>query len=245
MLTLKNLVLLSVFSALGLVVLIGLGSWQLQRLVWKEGLIKRIEARARAAPRSLGSVEAAWQKTQDIEYMAVSVRGQFLHDKERYYYAPGRSGPGWHVYTPLKLADERVLWVNRGFLPTHLRDPALRRSGLPLGATTVVGLARSAGVQGVFTPDNDISGNQWYWRDLPAMAASAYDKTQVTTLPFFVDAAAQSTPDQWPKGGVTRIKLSNRHLEYALTWFGLAGALAGVFAVYAWGRFRNVGGSQA
>jgi surfeit locus 1 family protein len=74
---------------------------------------------------------------------------------------------------------------------------------------------------------------------LPAEA----DRTRV--LPFFVDAAAEpANPGGWPKGGVTRIDIPNRHLEYALTWFGLAATLVGVFAVFAWGRLRN-GASDA
>jgi surfeit locus 1 family protein len=60
-------------------------------------------------------------------------------------------------------------------------------------------------------------------------------------VPFFVDADAEpANPGGFPKGGVTRLTLPNRHLEYALTWYGLALTLVGVYAVFAAGRLRAV-----
>lgn len=238
---LKNLVVLSLLAAVCLAVLIGLGRWQLQRLAWKESLIVRVEERSRTAPLSLKTVEAQWRKTGDVEYQRVTARGRFLHDKERYYFAPGRRGRGWHVYTPLQLSDGRVLWVNRGFVPEKLKDRTRRREGLTAGLTSIVGLARASGIKDQFTPDNDVARNVWFWRDLASMAASAYDKTRIATVPFFVEAGLQPVPGGWPLGGVTRVRLSNRHWEYALTWFGLAAALVGVYAAFVWGKLRAPG----
>ena len=59
----------------------------------------------------------------------------------------------------------------------------------------------------------------------------------VAFAPFVIDADAG--PEPLPQGGETRLIFVNDHLSYAFTWFGLAAALAGVFAVYAWGALRK------
>ena len=55
-------------------------------------------------------------------------------------------------------------------------------------------------------------------------------------VPFFVDADATPNPGGLPVGGVTLIDLPNSHLQYALTWYGLAGTLVVVFGLFAWKR---------
>jgi surfeit locus 1 family protein len=52
------------------------------------------------------------------------------------------------------------------------------------------------------------------------------------SLPFYVDAAAVPNPGGWPKGGVTRLRLPNDHLQYAITWYALAAALLVIYVVY-------------
>ena len=48
----------------------------------------------------------------------------------------------------------------------------------------------------------------------------------------------RSPPGGLPRGGVTRLDLPNRHLEYALTWYGLALTLIGVYGAFAASRLR-------
>jgi surfeit locus 1 family protein len=86
--------------------------------------------------------------------------------------------------------------------------------------------------KGFFTPDNDAGSNVWYWRDLNGLMASAFGDSGPAAVPLFLEAEAPA-PGGWPKGGATLVELPNRHLEYAITWFGLAFALAAVFAAYA------------
>ena len=110
-------------SLAGLAVLIGLGTWQLQRKQWKDQLIAKIAARVAAGPAPLSQAQQLWLAGGDIEYLHVTARGRLHHDKERYLYAPAKSGLGWHVYTPLEWAPSQVLWVNRGFVPDSAQGP--------------------------------------------------------------------------------------------------------------------------
>jgi len=103
-------------------------------------------------------------------------------------------------------------------------------------------LARKPEMAGAFTPPNDAAKNVWYWRDLPAMAAAALGSNDARLVPFVIDAELEPRNlGGWPRGGVTRLELPNRHLEYALTWYGLAAALVGVFAAFAVTRWRQPG----
>jgi len=141
-----------------LALLIGLGTWQMERKRWKEELIAKIAARVHADPILLfpPPVETKAPATADIlvdlmdasrfreryEYKHVLVRGQLHHDKERYLYAPAPEGPGWHVYTPLQLEAGDVVWINRGWVPDARKAPETRAEGQIAGPVEVRGLVR-------------------------------------------------------------------------------------------------------
>ncbi|MDX2204824.1 MAG: SURF1 family protein [Hyphomicrobiaceae bacterium] len=237
-LTAARLLWPSLAALIALAVLVGLGAWQLQRKAWKEAIIARIATRATAPPVDLVGLLTATHAEPDLEYTHVSVRGRYLHDKERYLYAPQQSGLGWQVLTPLATPAGVVVWVNRGSVPDARRAPETRKEGQVDGLVTVTGLLREPRA-GAFTPGNDADRNIWYWADVGGLTASAL-AAGTTVLPVVVEAdASQTPPGGLPKGGVTRLIIPNRHLEYAVTWFGLALTLVGVFVVFARGRLRG------
>jgi len=227
-------------TALALPLLIGLGVWQMERLAWKEQLLAEVAEGLGKAPAPLETPPDAWKALVTREYRPVTVTGQFRHGDERHVFASQDGVPGWHVYTPLETEGGHVVLVNRGFVPDALKDPATRAEGQVAGTVTVTGLLRKPGVHGWFEPEPDRARNMWYWRDLTGFTDSlAPGVASERVLPLFVDAAASpENPGGWPKGGVTRLDIPNRHLEYALTWFGLAGTLLVVFGVFAWTRLR-------
>lgn len=223
-----------------LAVLIGLGTWQMQRKTWKEALIERIEERTKAAPIPVTDIGTK-VVPDTIGYYRVSATGRFLHDREQYLWSPDpRHGPGFHVYTPLQLQDGRFVLVNRGYVPERLRSPATRMQGQIAGPTTVVGLLRLPAERSAFSPERDTKGGTWYWRDITGMIAAALPGNTAKALPFAVDAEAEpANPGGWPKGGTTILSLPNRHLEYALTWYGLALTLIAVVGAFLSGRIRG------
>ncbi|RUW27074.1 SURF1 family protein [Mesorhizobium sp. M4B.F.Ca.ET.215.01.1.1] len=211
-------------------VLIGLGTWQVQRLHWKEGLLQTIEQRTHSAPRPLAELEKQFAATGDVDYTPVTVTGTFLHLGERHFFATWEGASGFDVFTPLQLDDGRFVLVNRGFVPYDLKDAAKRPQGEVAGKVTITGLARNplAGKPSMMLPDNDVQKNIFYWKDRDAMAASAGLPAGAGLVPFFIDADKTPNPGGLPVGGVTIIDLPNSHLQYAVTWYGLAAALAGV-----------------
>ncbi len=214
---------------------LGLGFWQIERLFWKRELIAQrqvaVEAAPVAAPRSL-------EGALGMEFRHVSDEGMFLHDKEIFLGATSEAGrQGYQVLTPLLEPQGRIVIVNRGFIPTEFKDPAKRSAGQIAGTVHVQGLLRLPPVEkpSWFLPDNRPDLNYWFWVDLPAIAAT--DKLD-RVAPFYIDADATPNPGGWPKGGVTRLALPNDHLQYAITWFSLAVALAVIYVLF---HRRNAG----
>jgi surfeit locus 1 family protein len=221
----------------GLALLSAFGVWQLQRLAWKEALIARVAARA-LSPAVAAPAEADWPKVtaERDEYRRVTASGRFLHDREALAYAllsePKEkfSGPGYWVLTPVETAGGARLFVNRGFVPLDRKDTATRREGQVAEFVTVTGLLRMPEGRSWFTPADDPARHLWQERD-PAAIAKAYGLARAA--PFFIDADASPNPGGLPQGGETKLVFPNRHLEYAITWFGLAFALIAVFIAFA------------
>jgi surfeit locus 1 family protein len=215
-----------------LVILLSLGTWQVKRLQWKEGLLADIAERQAAAPVPLADIEAIAAKGGDIEYRRVTVTGRYLNDKERHFFATYDGTSGFYIYTPLQLDDGRALLVNRGFVPYDQKEPKTRPSGELQGAQVITGLARARlpSKPSSLLPDNDVAKNIFYWKDLDVMATS--DRLDLAkVVPFFIDVDATPNPGGLPIGGVTIIDLPNDHLQYAVTWYGLAAVLVAIIAV--------------
>lgn len=223
-----------VLLPIALAVLVSLGTWQVKRLYWKQDLLAAIEQRSTAQPADLKTIESLLASGEPIDYRTARASGRFLNDRERHFFATFEGQSGFYVYTPLELDDGRLLFVNRGFVPYDRKDAALRPQSLVEGVQTITGLARARLEEkpSFMVPENDEAANIFYWKDLDRMAASAGLPAE-KVLPFFLDADATPVPGGLPRGGVTVIDLPNSHLQYAITWYGLALALLGV-ALFGW-----------
>lgn len=223
-----------------LAALIALGVWQVYRLQWKEGLLAEIDARIAAPADPVETIAGLVASGGDVDYRPVRVAGTFRHDLERHFLATHDGEPGFFVYTPLVAADSRIVFVNRGFVPYDRKDAATRPDGQVTGSVDIVGLARNMLTEkpGYFVPENDPAKNIFYWKDLAAMTRSdGLDPSAVR--PFFIDAGPAPNPGGLPVGGVTLVDLPNNHLQYVVTWFGLAGVLVVIVGVMTARRLRT------
>ncbi len=172
--TKRSLLWPTFWSAFALVLLLGLGTWQVQRLAWKEGLIaERNDALAAVPvplPKSLDEARA-------LEFHPVRAAGEFLNDHELDLNAQSlRGDQGFHIVTPFRLADGTMMLIDRGFVPTEKRAPETRAAGEIAGPTTVTGLLRLPEPPGYFTPANEpqrIPGSRSICRRWPRLRASA------------------------------------------------------------------------
>jgi len=223
----RRVLTLTAGSLAALAVLIGLGTWQVERLHWKEALIAERTAAVSAPPTAL---PRTLEETRPLAFHRVRAKGQFLHDREVPVHAieRQRGAAGYLVVTPLRLDDGAIVLVERGWVPTEKRDPATRAEGNPPGEVAVDGLLRLAPAEkpGWFVPANDPGRAEWFWIDLPAMARAA---GVAEALPFYVEAGAAPNPGGLPVGGQANTDLPNDHLQYAITWYALAAALAVIY----------------
>ncbi len=238
----KGLVLPGALSLLALAVLISLGNWQMQRLAWKEDLIARVSARAKLPPAHLPPA-SEWNdpRWRESEYRIFATAGTFRHEYEVQVYtvlsgAKGAfSGAGYWVLTPLELADKTYVIVNRGFVPLDRKDPATRAEGQVKGEIAVTGFLRAPEEANYFTPANDPSEKAWY-RRAPDEIARAFNLTNVA--PFLLDEVRDYRKGDLPQPNETKLTFTSNHLGYALTWYGLACTLIGVFFAFARQRLK-------
>ncbi len=213
--------------------LCGLGVWQLERLQWKLALIARVNSHMAAAPLPLERILA--MKPDDAQYRRVTLNGHFDHAREAYVFTTDAGAAVYHVLTPFKTNDGQLLMVDRGEVPKEKLDPATRAAGNIANALRLTGVWRAPDAPGAFTPPPDTAHRIWYARDLAAIAA--VDRL-VLAAPVVVEADATPNPGGWPKGGQTVVSFRNQHLSYAVTWFGLALGLLGIWLAYHISRGR-------
>jgi len=235
----------TVFAIVGVAILIGFGLWQLDRKAWKENLIATLTTRLARTPENLPP-RASWSRLlpEGNEYTRVAFPAEFLDGQEALVYTPGSplrpdvKGPGYWVLAPAQLAGGSIVLVNRGFVPLERKNAATRAGGTARGIVEIVGVMRWPETRGLFTPADDPKTNVWYLRDPKAIAAA---KKWATAAPFYIDQESPVPAGGVPLPGKLAIALPDNHLQYAITWFGLALALAGVYVVWLAGRLRRRG----
>jgi surfeit locus 1 family protein len=217
----------TLFTVPALIALIGLGTWQVERLQWKENLIAMRTSRSSGAPIPLPVDDA---KPEGYEFSKVRVEGRLLNDKEMFLAARSLNGNvGFHVVTPMVGEDGRAILIDRGWIPSERKDPATRRDGELAGKVAVEGLLRGSQVGNWLVPDNEPQHNVWFYVDVPAMAAWAGLANQ---RPYFIEAGPAPNPGGYPIGGQSHIELPNNHLQYAITWYSFAVSLAVIYYLY-------------
>ncbi|WP_282077903.1 SURF1 family protein [Epibacterium ulvae] len=205
-------------SGLGLVILLSLGIWQLQRLAWKEGILAEIEAKIAAAPTPL-------PHTPDPEadkYRPVEISGHFEPGEIHVITSIKGPGPGYRIIAAFQTDDGRRIMVERGFVPTRNK-----RMDRPLGAAKLIGNLHWPVEVDSFTPTPDTGTNVWYARDVVPMAET------LQTDPILVIQRTDPTSGlRLTPVGIDGI--ANDHLQYALTWFSLAFIWAAMTAYFLW-----------
>ncbi len=224
---------LTLASVFALAVLLGLGVWQLERLQWKLALIAEVQRNLASPPISLDEALALGDRAQ---YRRVAVDGTFDNSKEAYAFATDANGAlVYHVIVPFAVRDGRTLLVDRGIVPKERLDPSTRRTGELEDVRHIVGVWRMPDPKGAFTPAPDLAHRIWYTRDVAGIAKR---DGVALAAPVILEADATPNPGGWPKGGQTVVAFRNEHLQYAITWFGLAAGLLGVYLAYHASRGR-------
>jgi len=213
-----------VFGLVGTAILLGLGTWQVQRMHWKAGVIAEIEARIHDAPVPLPDAPLPDRD----RYLPVQVAGVFATDEIHVMSGQRGAGAGFQIISAFVTEDGRRIMVERGFVPE-----AGKNAPRPAQAAHVTGNLHWPQDTDSFTPDPDLGRNIWFSRDVTRMAA------HLETEPVLVIARLTNEPAPAARMvPVTVTDIRDNHREYALTWFSLAVIWAGMTAVLLW-RIRR------
>lgn len=231
---------MTVATVVALAILIGLGTWQLQRLKWKEGLLAHIAALQNAPARPLEPVLDRLADGGDVDFTRVRVTCPGLASApfvELYGLKDGQAGSRLISACTVASRKYRTVLVDRGFVADTIsaRPPVAAGDQAPLEVTGVLRVPDRATFM---TPANNPQANRWFSRDAAAMAQAL--GAPAPAAPVFLFAESQTSPGFAAlQPAPVPAEIPNRHLEYALTWFGLAGALAGVYLAVLFRRRKN------
>jgi surfeit locus 1 family protein len=223
-----------------LIVLLGLGSWQVKRLFWKQALLAQIASAERSNPVPLCELEAVAAgvggkaQFRPPPFIKISITGTFLPAETALYGAEVRdvaSGPamGAQLIEPMRELNGELILVDRGWVPLSRTGPLDQ----PMGEVTVSGYIRLGDRQHWFSAADDPSGRRFFTLDPHAIGA-AIGLPQVR--PFVLVALATGTGailQNWPDPARHLPQPPNNHLSYAITWYGLSVALLAIFTIWA------------
>lgn len=216
-------------TLIGTAILVTLGVWQVQRLQWKEGLLAQLAANAVAEPIGLAEAAGLAETSRDPEFVRVKFTASYRHDAGKKMIATYQGGQGWTIITPAVTADGFAVVVDRGRLPGQ----RLANFEMPEGEVTIEGVIRTyRRGQGIFDPENDPAANLWYWWDVKAMLATSGLPEGLKPFPYVVQLLPSDATGEFPRPEEPKANLTNNHLGYALTWFGLAVTLLAVAGFY-------------
>ncbi|HVX77772.1 MAG TPA: SURF1 family cytochrome oxidase biogenesis protein [Bradyrhizobium sp.] len=238
----------AIFTLAMVALFVGLGVWQLQRRVWKHALIAALTERLAAAPVPLPPPSQWGALTPDHdEFRRVSFSATYQALPDAMVFSSGSairpdvSGPGTWAFIPARLAGGEIVVVNAGFVQNTMQERGQQdRAVKPLitgEPVTLTGYIRFPEQAGVLTPQENPAKRLWFTRDHLAMARTLGWGNVVA--PFYIDLEQPVPASRVPKPGPLEVHLRDEHMQYAITWFGLAVAVVIAFVMWLRGRRRT------
>ena len=226
---LSRVIMPLIFGLAGTAILVSLGVWQMQRLEWKQDILAEIEAKIAADP--VGVPQGA--SPADHLYLPVQTEGVIAAGELHVLVSQKRVGAGYRIIAPLELPDGRRILVDRGFTKTEFKTESR-----PLGAANISGNLHWPQETGSSIPEPDLGANIWFARDVPAMANALSTEPVLLIAREITPTDPRLTPLPVDTSGIP-----NDHLQYAVTWFSLAGIWAVMTLYFLW-RGRQPGAAR-
>ncbi|WP_037311958.1 SURF1 family protein [Ruegeria halocynthiae] len=223
----RRILFLLIFGFAGLVILLWLGLWQMQRLAWKQDVLSEIESRISADPVDLPNLASV----ERDKYLPVTVTGEMVPGEIHVLVSVKQVGAGYRIIQSFN-TDERTILVDRGFVPVTAKEVDRQN-----GVMKITGNLHWPDEVDGYTPGPDIDANIWFARDVPTLAAA------LGADPVMLIARSGTDPGITPLP-VSATGIPNDHLQYAITWFGLALVWAAMTGYFLW-RSRAPSESEA
>lgn len=208
----------SLMTGIMLIGLLGLGTWQVQRLLWKQDVLARFAVAAASPPIPLD--------LSPEPYAKVVVTGRFRHDLAvRFGAVVQESRMGTRLIVPLERDGGPPVLVDRGWVPSEKTV----KVDEPTEPVSVIGFIHPPDRAGLFSATDDLAARQFYTMNPTAMAGSV---GLSSVAPFILVAIGPTPAAKWPDPARQLPQPPNNHLAYAITWYGLAISLVAIFIVW-------------
>jgi len=216
---LKKFVSPLIFGVGGVLILILLGSWQIQRLSWKQNILSEIELTTTATPNQLPGNESITKN----QYMPVIATGEILASEVHVLMSLKYKGPGYRVISAFDLGHRKVL-LDQGFMPLGAKGTLSK----PWRANVIGNLYWPDEIDS-FTPKPDLTKEIWFARDVTTIAS----KLGTDSVMIVARSISPQRPELMTLP-ITPERIPNNHFQYALTWFSLAFVWAGMTLYLVW-----------
>ena len=211
----KKLFLSLVYSSIAILILVSLGTWQLERLRWKTTILSSMTLGLSMPPIKIS--REIIDNINKYSYRRIELTGSYLNDNNFTIYSKVLNKKvGKHLVVPFKTQYGTIL-VNRGYIPKDFKTISEIESGL----VTINGMVKFQQKINYFTPKNNIYKNEWYYININ----DASDYLSAQLLNFYI-VEENNIEEEYPVGSQYNINIPNDHLQYAITWFSLALALS-------------------
>jgi len=229
-----------IFTLAMVMLFIGLGVWQLQRRVAKHALIAALTERLAATPGPLPAA-SQWSALTPAadEFRRVRFTATYAHASDAMVYSSGSAvrddifGPGTWAFQPAALPGGETVVINTGFVQNTMQDRAQQDRAVTRLVTDepvmLTGYIRFPEAAGALTLPENLAKRLWFTRDHLAMGRTL---GWGEVAPFYIDLEQPAPPSGIPKPGALQVHLKDDHLQYAITWFALAGAVVIAFGVW-------------
>jgi cytochrome oxidase assembly protein ShyY1 len=241
------------FTLLMVALFVGLGIWQLHRRIEKHALIAALTERLAAPPQALPA-PSQWNalKPASDQFRRVRFAASYARLKDAMVYSSGSairgdiSGPGTWAFLPARLSDGNTVVVNAGFVQNAMQERGVEDRAVTHLLTNepvmLTGYIRFPEAAGMLTPAANMANRLWFTRDHLAMArALGWGEGGRPVAPFYIDLEQPVPASGVPKPGPLVVHLNDDHMQYAITWFGLALAVVIAFGVWLRGQRRASG----
>ena len=225
----KPSVWLTIFALPSFLILIILGSWQVQRLSWKSNLISNYNYNFQQVPIT---VKELLKDRKNNKFRRTVIYGEYDHANEIQIIGKTYEGnAGFHIITPFILENNEIIYINRGWVPKKYADKKTREFSLLEDKVRVVGLVRLPQKKGYFVPENEPENGFWF-TIIPEEFNGHLNI--IGEKEFYIDELNIDEKLKLPMPANGKVQVPNNHLQYAITWYSLALGLLIVY--FAWHR---------
>ncbi len=196
---------LDIFFILFIFAVLLLGTWQVFRLNLKNNLISTLE-------NNLKKNSIIFNEDIDKEYTKVLLKKKDLKSKIFLYHL-NKGEIGFKVIVPYQVNSSLVVLVDKGWIRKDKID--LIKNTL-LNEDVIEGYTKKIREKNLFTPNNNIKEDFLYSVQTDSLKKSL----NKNIYPLLIIQTSKTNKDIVPNDYV--IRLPNNHLQYAITWYGLA-----------------------